>query len=57
MSCDICGRGSCTPAFHSLDEQERYEKVIDAFDHARELREQVRAQAEAEDEPDEEASA
>jgi transcription elongation factor Elf1 len=42
MGCDICGRGSCTTAFHSIAEQERYEKVIEAFDHARELREQVR---------------
>lgn len=38
MSCDICGRGSCVPSFHSLEEQERYEKVIEAFDRARELR-------------------
>lgn len=41
MSCDICGRGSCSTCFHSIAEQERYEKVIDAFNHARELREQV----------------
>jgi len=41
MSCDICGRGSCTPMFHSADEQRRFEKVIEAFDKARELRAQV----------------
>lgn len=40
--CDICGRGSCCPAFHSIEEQARYEKVIEAFDRARELRQQVR---------------
>ena len=44
MSCDICGRGSCAGSFHSLEEQTRYEKVIEAFNHARELREQVRQQ-------------
>lgn len=38
MSCDICGRGACTPAFHSLEEQERFEKVIELFDKARALR-------------------
>ena len=47
--CDICGRGSCCESFHSLEEQQRYEKVIEAFDRARELRQQVR------DEIDEEA--
>jgi hypothetical protein len=41
MSCDICGRGSCTPMFHSSDEQRRFEKVIEAFERARELRAQV----------------
>jgi transcription elongation factor Elf1 len=49
MTCDICGRGNCTESFHSLNEQERYEKVIDAFDKARELRAQVRAEIEAEE--------
>jgi DNA-directed RNA polymerase subunit K/omega len=28
--------------FHPSEEQKRYEKVIEAFDRARELREQVR---------------
>lgn len=41
--CDICGRGSCANWMHSSDEQKRYEKVIDAFDRARALREEVRA--------------
>ncbi len=26
MSCVICGRGACAESFHSLDEQEDYEK-------------------------------
>jgi hypothetical protein len=45
MSCDICGRGSCCASFHSLDEQARYEKVIAAFDRARELRTKVKTEA------------
>ena len=42
MSCDICGRGNCCVSFHSLEEQNRYEKVIEAFDKARDLRQQIR---------------
>lgn len=49
MSCDICGRGSCSESFHSLEEQERYEKVIEAFEKARELRAKVRDALEAEE--------
>lgn len=42
------------PWFHSGDEQRRYEKVIEAFEKARDLREQVRnEEAEEEQEPDE----
>ena len=48
MSCDICGSGSCCNSFHSLEEQERYEKVTEAFDHARELREQIHIEDEEE---------
>jgi transcription elongation factor Elf1 len=44
--CDICGRGSCCTSFHSLEEQSRYEKVIEAFDKARELRQMVRDELE-----------
>lgn len=44
MSCDICGRSSCANWFHSLEEQERFEKVIEAFDKARELRDKVRTE-------------
>lgn len=46
MSCDICGRGSCTESFHSMEEQERYEKVIEAFNKARALRDKVREELE-----------
>lgn len=41
MSCDICGRGSCCPMFHSRELQVRFEKVMHAFDKARELRQKV----------------
>jgi transcription elongation factor Elf1 len=54
MSCDICGRGSCCPSFHSPEEQDRYAKVIEAFDKARELRDQVRNEEAAEIEGNEE---
>ena len=52
MACDICGRGNCTESFHSLEEQERYEKVIEAFEKARDMRAQVRAELEAEEQED-----
>ena len=42
MSCDICGKSACCVSFHSADEQEKYEKVIEAFEKARELREEIK---------------
>lgn len=27
MACEICGRASCTRSFHSLEEQEEFDKV------------------------------
>ena len=56
MSCDICGRGSCCEFFHSLEEQQRYEKVIDAFEKARELRKQVRDEMRSEEQDTQEES-
>ena len=50
MSCDICGRGSCCNSFHSLEEQERFSAVIEAFEKARELRESIRNAEEDEEE-------
>ena len=50
MGCDICGRGGCCNSFHSLEEQARYEKVIEIFDKARDLREHVRNEQEEEEE-------
>lgn len=54
MSCDICGRSSCTSSFHSMEEQECYEKIIEAFEKARELRARVRNEIDAEEEETEE---
>jgi hypothetical protein len=48
MSCDICGRGSCASWFHSCDQQIKFEKVIEAFDRARELRSTVNKQLDEE---------
>ena len=49
MSCDICGRGSCCPFFHSIEEQKKYEAVIELFDKARDLRDKIRAEEEEEE--------
>lgn len=27
MGCEICGRGACTRSFHSLEEQEEFDRV------------------------------
>ncbi len=29
MSCEICGRGSCTRSFHSLEAQEEFDNTAD----------------------------
>ncbi len=54
MSCDICGRGSCNPCFHSTAEQERYEKVIELFERARELRGKIRDEIDEEEKAEDE---
>lgn len=54
MSCDICGRGSCCPSFHSIEEQKKYEDVIELFDKARDLRDKIRAEEDEEEDEDEE---
>ncbi len=41
MSCDICGRGACANWMHSEEEQERFAKVIELFEKAREERQRV----------------
>lgn len=27
MGCEICGRGSCAKSFHSIEQQERHERI------------------------------
>lgn len=29
MSCEICGKGSCTSSFHSIEDQESFDNVAD----------------------------
>ena len=29
MGCEICGRGSCTRSFHSIEEQESFDSTAD----------------------------
>lgn len=29
MSCELCGRSSCTRSFHSLEEQETFDNIAD----------------------------
>lgn len=29
MSCEICGKSSCTKSFHSLEEQDNFDNVAD----------------------------
>ena len=37
MSCEICGRGSCTRSFHSSDEQARFDRMQEAIEDPRAL--------------------
>lgn len=41
MACEICGRGACTRCFHSLDEQERFDKKQEMSSDVDELREEI----------------
>ena len=52
MSCDICGSESCCSSFHSFEDQERFKKVIEAFDRAREMREKLNQALDEEAEAD-----
>lgn len=31
MACEICGRGSCTRSFHSLEQQQLYDDLRERF--------------------------
>ena len=52
MSCDICGKTSCCPSFHSIEEQNRFEKVIEAFERAREMRKNLNKELDEDAEED-----
>ena len=55
MSCYICGRGSCMPSFHSLEEQEAFEDAEEAYEKFIEIRDRCReelANREDEEEPE-----
>lgn len=41
MSCRICGRGACTESFHSIEDQERFEKREEMSDDINTLRRQL----------------
>ena len=40
MSCVICMRGSCMSSFHSLEEQEAFEKADEAYDRFLDIRQE-----------------
>jgi hypothetical protein len=50
--CFICGRGNCTPSFHSLEEQRAFEPAEEAYDRFLEVREQCVADWAGQDEDD-----
>ena len=50
MSCYICGRGSCVPSFHSLDEQRLFERAEEAYERFIEIRDECRQELEDLDE-------
>lgn len=41
MTCEICGRGSCTRIFHSFEAQERHDTKLKMSDDVDELREEI----------------
>lgn len=56
MSCDICARSSCAAWMHTAEEQKQFEKVIDAFNYARQLRDDAREYPAYNDETEETAT-
>jgi len=44
MSCFICGRGNCTPSFHSLDEQFAFERAEEAYERFLQIREECKVE-------------
>jgi len=50
MSCFICGRDTCTPSFHSLEEQQAFERAEKAYERFLEIREECRREWEEREE-------
>lgn len=44
MGCEICGRGSCTRVFHSLEEQEEFDRVNKTYEIKERLRDIIKYQ-------------
>ena len=44
MTCRICLRGTCVASFHSLEEQENWSELLDAYDDADYLKDENRKQ-------------
>lgn len=40
--CIICLRSSCCVSFHSFEEQDKYQKAIDAYERAIEIRNEIK---------------
>jgi hypothetical protein len=49
MSCFICGRGNCIPSFHSLEEQQAFERAEDAYENYLKVRRECRREWEERD--------
>lgn len=43
MSCEICGRGSCTRSFHSIEAQEEFDERQSMSDDVDTLREELQS--------------
>lgn len=43
MSCEICGRGSCTRSFHSIEAQEEFDERQSMSDDVGTLREELQS--------------
>ncbi len=48
--CVICCRNSCCESFHSLEEQEKYQKALDAYNKFLEIRAEIRNSEDEENE-------
>ena len=49
MSCEICGRGSCSRCFHPIDSQEEYDRLVEQYGAGHTLSELLDMEEEQED--------